>query len=177
MTQRNPIVNWRYGTGYLGLHNLVDPRIAIARQLAWSRPSTNTTDYTVPEPENYNRAIYTITPMELPWVQDQVIYKEPHKPGWITACYLTEEQAAKFDEWAALMDMTYWRHLRPAIPRKQRPMLERGATKAEMSLDERLLTQGYYKNMVIKYFDGDPLYVTNRLGPARASLIDLFNDE
>jgi hypothetical protein len=177
MTQRNSLVNWRYGTGYLGLHNLVDPRIAIARHLQWQRPSTNTTDYTLPEPENYNRAIYTIKPMELPWVQDQIIYKEPHKPGWITACYLTEAEAVKFDQWATMMDMTYWRHLRPAVPRRPRLLLARGATKSELSLDERLLTMGHYKNLVVKYFDGDPQYVQSRLGPVRTDLTNLLNDE
>jgi hypothetical protein len=177
MTHRNPTVNWTYGSNYLELHNLPDPRIIIARHLDWHRPTINITDFTIPEPENYNRAIYTQQPIELTWVKYQVIYKEPYRPGWITACYLDIDESIEFDVWAKQNDMTYWRHLRPSNVRRQRPMLERGATKADLSLDERLLTQGYYKNMVVKYFDGDPQIVKSRLGEARASLADLINDD
>jgi hypothetical protein len=177
MTTRNPIVNWTYSRQYTGLHNLVDPRIAVARHIEWYRPSTNTTNYTIPEPENYNRAVFSSKPIEFTWAKYQVIYKDQSRNGWITACWLTAEECAKFDLWAADNDMTYWRHLRWGQPRKPKPMLERGSTKAEISLDERLLTMGYYKNFVVKYFNDSPHIVKNRLGEARANLADLLNDE
>jgi hypothetical protein len=173
----NNMVRWYYGANFKGLRNLIDPRIHISRHISWHRSSTDYTDYTLPEPENYNRAIYTPRPQELSWVKDQVILKDPYKEGWITVVYLPPEEINNFDAWCVMMDMTYWRHNRPGTMRKPRPMLSRGASKTELSLDERLLTMGYYKNMVVKYFDGDPQYVRSRLGEARADLINLFNDE
>jgi len=177
MNKKNPIVNWTYSKQHQGLHNLIDPRTAIARQLNWQRSTSNITDYTLPEPENYNRAVYSPQPIEFTWVKFQVIYKDQYRNAWVTACHLTAEECIRFDAWAQDNDMTYWRHHKPRALRQPRPMLERGSTKAEISLDERLLTMGYYKNFVVKYFNDSPHVVKNRLGEARACLTDLFNDE
>jgi hypothetical protein len=177
MITKNPMVNWTYSKSHQGFHNLIDPRTAIARQLNWQRSTSNITEYTLPEPENYNRAVYSPCPIEFTWVKFQVIYKDTYRNAWITACHLTAAECLKFDAWAQANDMTYWRHHKPRSLRHRKLLLERGATKAEISLDERLLTMGYYKNMVVKYFDGDAHIVKSRLGEARACLADLFNDE
>jgi hypothetical protein len=173
----NHFVKWIYSSQHIGPRNLIDPRLLVARHIDWHKSSTGITEYSIPEPENYNRAVWSIKPMEFTWLQDQVIYRDTYRSGWITLCYLPQDQIEKFDEWAVLMDMTYWRHLKSPALRIQRPMLERGAGVSNMSLDERLLTMGHYKNLVVKYFDGDANYVRGRLGEARANLKDLLKDE
>lgn len=173
----NHIVKWIYSSNYTGPQTLIDPRIPVARHLAWTKSSTPYTEYSIPEPENYNRAIFTTKPIELTWIRDQVIYKDAYRNGWITLCFLPESQVKKFDDWVLLMDMTYWRHIKPGNIKIHKPMLQRGASVNDMSLDERLLTMGHYKNLVVKYFDGDPQYVRSRLGEARANLTDLIKDD
>jgi hypothetical protein len=173
----NHFVKWVYGSQHQGPRNLIDPRIPIARHIDWHKSSTAYTEFSIPEPENYNRAIWSLKPMEFVWVQDQVIYYDAYRAGWITVCYLPDDQIAKFDEWVVLMDMTYWRHLKSPVLKMAKPMLMQGATSVNMSLDERLLTLGYYKDFIVKYFDGDALYVKSRLGEARANLKDLLKDE
>jgi hypothetical protein len=175
--KKNPIINWTYSKGYDGNENLLDPRSLIARQISWQRPSGNITDFTVPEPENYNRAVYTPQPVEFDWIKYQVIYKYMNRNAWITACYLTAEECVKFDAWAQANDITYWRHHKARPFRESRPLLYRGATKAEISLDERLLTMGYYENFVVKYFSDNAQLVHSRLGTPRECLPDLLNDE
>lgn len=173
---RNPFINWTYHSSWPYRQDLVDPRIPLVRHLAWSRSGTGFTSYSIPEPDNYNRAVITPRPWEFKDIQNQVIYR--HSTGyWVTLLFLLGDEIAAWDKIAKTSAWTYWRHTKPAVVKIRRQMLEQGATRAEMSLDERLLTMGYYKNFVIKYFDGDSTIVKSRLGEARANLTDLIRDE
>ena len=174
---QNGMIKWVYGENYHGPRNLLDPRIAIAQHLNWHKSTIAYTEFTLPEPDNYNRAIYTEQPMDFSWIENQVIYKNPHGPGWFSVFYIPSDQLQEYDHYMTLMDYTRWLHYRPSGFKIYKPMLMRGATKADMGPNERLLTMGYYKKFIVKYLDGDTTIVKSRLGEARANLADFVKDD
>ena len=98
----------------------VDPRIIIARQIGWQKVSGDTA-FSIPEPENYNRAVITDKPVECLAINDQVIYRDLNKNAWITVLYVPEEQQDEYDLWLAkLKPQAYWQHTKPPKIKKQR---------------------------------------------------------
>lgn len=119
MAKHQPMF-WSY-LGQKPKRDYVDPRIAIARQIAWQK-LPGETSYTVPEPDNYNRAVITDKPVECLSIEDQVIYKSFN--GWITVLYVPEEQHDVYDSWLAeLKPKAYWQHTKPPKLKKQRSIL------------------------------------------------------
>lgn len=88
----------------------IDPRIAIAKHIGWQKLPGRETYYSVPEPDNYNRAIITQHPIECTFVEDQVIYKN-HKDNWITVMMIADEQQGEYDAWLNRLDvLAFWQH-------------------------------------------------------------------
>jgi hypothetical protein len=92
----------------------IDPRILIARQIGWQKLAGNETPFSVPEPDNYNRAVLTDKPVECRAVENQVIYKDANKQGWVTVLYVTEDELQAYNRWLATVNpRAHWQHTRP----------------------------------------------------------------
>ena len=101
---------WTYD-GYRPKREYTDPRLPIARQIGWQKLFGSETEYCVPEPDNYNRAVLTEKPVECPFIEDQVIYKDLTKNLWATVLYVPEEQLGEYDAWLLRTNYkAYWQH-------------------------------------------------------------------
>ena len=168
-------VYWTYSYEFSGKKDFIDPRIAIARQIGWKKGNCELTDYPTPEPDNYNRAVFTTKLWECPLVEDQVVYYDQSKQGWITVMYVPEEDTVEVDRWIQhLPTIAVWRHLKPSKIRPQRSLLwtRHNISDTNQTDNERLYTMGYFDELKVKYFSDDTAYVDSLLGEARAILKD-----
>ena len=118
MAKHQPMF-WSY-LGQKPKRDYIDPRIPIARQIGWQK-FAGETPYTIPEPDNYNRAVVSDKPVECVFVEDQVIYKDTSRGLWITVLLVPEEQHDDYDSWLAkLKPQAYWQHTKPPKLKKQR---------------------------------------------------------
>ena len=107
---RNKLIHWTYNT-HRPKRDYIDPRLLVARHIGWTKIAGSETIFSVPEPDNYNRAILTQRPVECVFIEDQVIYKDLNKNMWITLMYVTEEQLGEYNAWLnRLQPDAYWQH-------------------------------------------------------------------
>jgi len=112
-------MSWVY-VGDTPRREYIDPRLPVARQIGWSKLPGDT-PWTVPEPDNYNRAIVTDKPVECRFVEDQVIYKNTIKNYWITLMLVPDEKLAEYDLWLARTKLrAFWQHTKPPKLKQQR---------------------------------------------------------
>lgn len=124
---------------------LIDPRIAISRHIGWTRPLSNITDYSLPEPDNYNFAVLNPRPCECPLIKDQVFYLDKKSKNWWTVYYVPEDQREEFLTWARPLTFEVcWTPQRCSSIRHPRTLLWTRGTTAEQTTNERLYTMGYY---------------------------------
>lgn len=89
----------------------IDPRLPISRQIGWQRTAGDVTHYSVPEPDNYNRAIFSSKPVECPAIKDQVIYYDETRRGWFNVACVNEQELEAYNKWLETIDFTaYWQH-------------------------------------------------------------------
>jgi hypothetical protein len=168
-------VYWTYSYGFNGKKDFIDPRIPIARHIGWKKSTSEFADYPTPEPDNYNRAVFTTKLWECPLVEDQVVYYDQNKQGWMIVLYVPQEDIVEVDRWIYhLPTIAVWRHLKPPKIKPQRSLLwTRGNISDTNQTDnERLYTMGYFDELKVKYFSDDAAYVDSLLGEARAILKD-----
>jgi len=173
-------VYWTYHNEYSGTKDFIDPRIPLVRHTGWKKTASEFTEYPLPEPDNYNRAMVTNTPVECLLIEDQVIYFDQHRSHWITLMYVPEEQINDVDIWIKCCNKSaVWCHLKPPAVKKQRALLwtRDNISDTNMTDNERLYTLGYYDELKIKYFNDDTEYVDSLLGNARAILNDPIPEE
>jgi len=121
MAKHQPMF-WSY-LGPKPRRDYIDPRIPVARQVGWQKLAGET-PYSIPEPDNYNRAVLTDHPVECLAVEDQVIYKDISKNGWITVLYVPEEQHDEYDQWLTTINLrAYWQHTKPPKLKNRRSIL------------------------------------------------------
>jgi hypothetical protein len=119
---RHQHINWTYSAGK-PKREYIDPRIAISRQIGWHRSGIETS-FSVPEPDNYNRAVITKHPVECVGIEDQVIYLDRNKNHWVTVLYVPEDQQAEYDSWLSrLKPVAHWQHTKAPKLRKPRSIL------------------------------------------------------
>lgn len=150
-----------------------DPRVALGQYLKWQRSPTNDTEYSVPEPDNYNFGIRYKNIADCTFLPDQVFYFDIVSNQWWTLYYVTDQHRAKFTEWFNLQDYTVKWHHPKAQPARQRKPLLQPKKNGEMTENERLYTMGYYAKFHSKYFSEDDTMLLERMGSARAELNDL----
>ncbi len=115
----NRAIHWFYN-GLAPRRDYIDPRIQVAKQIGWNKLPGDT-PYTVPEPDNYNRAVVTDKPVECLAIEDQVIYKDQSKNAWVTLMYVPDEQLSEYDLWLKLQTVrAHWQHTRAPKLKKQR---------------------------------------------------------
>ena len=83
---------WSFNPEYQGRRDFIDPRVVLARYLGWKKTFAEYTEYSIPEPDNYNRAVFQSQPTECPLIEDQVIFYDNLRQGWITLMYVPQEQ-------------------------------------------------------------------------------------
>jgi len=164
---------WTYNPEYTNTKELYDPRMAVARYLGWKKLHTTETEYRTPEPDNYNRAVYTTQAVECKLIEDQVIFYDKVGQGWITLMYVPEDKITSVDQWIIdCKPQAYWNHFKAPKIKPRRGMLwVRGNINEHNQTDnERLYTMGYFDKLKVKYFSDDTTYVDSLLGEARALL-------
>jgi hypothetical protein len=120
---KHKYISWTY-TGQRPTRKYHDPRLPIARQIGWTKLFGTETSFTLPEPDNYNRAVITLKPVECPFIEDQVIYKDFNKNAWATVLYVPEQQQAEFELWLSRTDIqAHWRHTNAPEFRRPRSIL------------------------------------------------------
>ena len=155
------------------MKNFIDPRIAIAHHINWRR-NYSETEFSLPEPDNYNFATMSARPLYCDFIGNQVWYRDKIKLCWVSVFLVAINITDDFKTWLKQQPWTsYWRTGKPLPLRTRRPMLWNRRTATELTLEERLYLSGYYKNFIAKYFaDGHAEFVYRRLGEPRGRLID-----
>jgi len=160
---------------YRGNQNRIDPRVAIARHLEWSK---NTgyglpTPWRVPEPDNYNHAIRTTHPVACDFIKDAVFYRDLTTNKWWNVFYVPTAQDTDFRAWVEQQDLDiYWFHTKAPAIREERRRLYNAAN-GEINTDERLFQMGYYADLSSKYFSDDDKKLLELMGPVRNRVLGL----
>lgn len=114
---------WTY-SGLNPKRDYIDPRIAVARQIGWQKLPGDETNFTVPEPDNYNHCIIMDKPTECKFIESQVVYKDKNK--WFTLMLVPDELISEYNQWLLTINPeAYWQHTRPPKLKSQRksPMI------------------------------------------------------
>jgi len=129
-----------------------DPRIAIAKQLAWTKPITNETDYSLPEPDHYNYAGLSNKIWDCPVIQAQVFYWDKKLSAWWSVYYVPEELNDVFLDWGEHIPFDFcWTPFRSSRMRHRRTLLKTRSCAVEQTIHERLYTMGYYDKLQTTY--------------------------
>lgn len=172
--------SWNYTKYFKPDKDLIDPRLAIARHIAWHRGTTPDTDRSVPEPDNFNRAIFANKPYDCDFIEDQVFYFDKSRNNWFSVYYVPDEQVDEFNLWIDKLEPNaFWQHLNAPKIRLQRSLLWTRDNKSQKTLtdNERLHTLGYYEDLKVKYFSDDATYVDSLLGESRDLLKNFVPEE
>jgi hypothetical protein len=156
---------------------LPDPRVAIARHIGWTKTTSAFTEYTTPEPNNYNRSVCDVKYRICNFIEDQVYYFDAHRQLWFTVYYVPEQQITEFDIWMdALSVQARWRPSLCSKLRPQRRLLWAKASTSDHTLtdNERLFTLGYYDELRSQHFTTDDSFLNSALGQRR-SVLDNFD--
>jgi len=164
---------------------LPDPRIEIAKQMAWIVPTNlKNTPWMGVEPDNYNFAVFDDRPHDLKFIMHQCFYKLDRPflrrriQGWVSM-YVAEErlQTILFNrEVLKIQPRAVWRYPTAKLIREKRPLLEREPVYSNRAQDnftaeERLYQLGYYEKLKNKYFDGDEKFI-KVVGTPRACVLN-----
>lgn len=153
-----------------------DPRLPISQHLLWQKSSQAITEYTTPEPSNYNRALIADQPIECKFIQDQVFYRDLKTNKWFTVYYVPPAQITEFDLWIIEQDFLFrWYHPQPPEIKIHRKLLH-SRHNGELTANERLFGMGYYAKLTSKYFSDNDTMLLERLGPARAEAYKVFDE-
>ena len=152
---------------------LPDPRVAIARHIGWTKSASLLTEYSTPEPNNYNRSVCDIRSRPCNFIEDQVYYFDATRRLWFTVYYVPPELFAEFDTWmTSLPVQARWR---PSLSNKLRPqrrlLWAKGSSgPGTLTDNERLFTLGYYDELRSRHFTLDDSYLNSALGKPRRLL-------
>ncbi len=159
--------------GYRPPVPLIDPRIAVARHIEWVRPSGPDTEWSVPEPDAYNRAILDAKPHFCEFISEQIWYHDQYRQGWIGLYYVDDNDSAKFDAWLSdILPKAIWRG-RGVKLRQRRGLIWNRRGAITLNANERLYTQGYY-DFLAKYFSKGDIRLRLPVGEVRPELTDLL---
>ena len=157
--------------------DIPDPRVAISQHIGWVRSTTLDTDYTTPEPDNYNFAILADHAIDCKFVKDQVFYLDRKGMGWWSVYYVPDNDVDLFTIWMKQQRFKmYWSNNRSPKVRPRRRMLYSNNRTVELTLNERLYAMGYFKDFSVKYLGDDDAMLLERLGPARAEVYKDYSD-
>ena len=155
-----------------------DPRFPIARYMSWTRPNGTQTEYSIPEPDNFNRAVMALRRLTCPFIEDHIFYYDTLRSSWWTVYYVPPSRLQEFDLWVDQQEyIIRWYHSKPAAVRTRKSLLYNRVNSYEITDNERLYTMGYYNKLAEKYFKEDDRPLLDRLGSVRKELLDFRTDE
>lgn len=148
---------WKFTEGYEPKHQFIDPRLAVVKHTEWTAQAKDgKTMHSLPEPDNYNFAIFTLLPHDIHDVKYQCWYRDKRRGGWFNLYVIqTVEEANAIhrwlqnNTWLAYWDWSISPKLRTKMPRIEndnRRMFRK--IKSEYTFDELLYVQGYYDKLV-----------------------------
>lgn len=153
---------WKFSEGYEPNTQFIDPRLAVVKHTGWQAQTKNgKTSNSLPEPDNYNFAIFTAQPHDILDVKYQCWYRDRKRGGWFNLYVIQNvEQANAIHKWLQNNTwMAYWewavspkiRTKMPKIESDNKRMFRR--VKTEYTFDEVLYVQGYYDKLLEKGAD------------------------
>jgi len=144
-----------------------DPRIAIARHIGWSKSLSTVTDYSLPEPDHFNYAVFNKQPIECPSIHCQVFYQDQRQQGWWSVYFVPAELEDNFIAWAHPIDFEIcWAPMRPTKMRERRTLLSTKRQDSDMTLPELLYTNGYYSELQTTF----NIDISQQLGTPRSKI-------
>jgi hypothetical protein len=159
--------------GQIPLPAYRDPRTPIAFHIGWIKTYAKDIIFSLPEPDNYNRAVCCLRPVECKFINDQVFYRDLTTNLWWTVLYVPEDQINQFDAWVLQQNyLLSWSVQRATRIREQQGLLY-ARKNSDITVNERLFQMGYYAKLRDKYFALNDKMLLERLGPARAEVIGL----
>ncbi len=165
-------IMWQYNEAFLGVKNLVDPRIPIAKHLNWT-PSVNTL-WSQPEPDNFNASLFSSVPLEYPNAKHQVFYKDNVRNGWFSVYYIKPTLTLDWHEWFTTQPYwAKWYSTKHGAFRNKLTLLGNKPYRQtrDLSENERLYQMKYYEELKYKCVDSSIIDV--RVGTPREGLVDL----
>lgn len=152
----------------------LDPRTALARHIGW-HALTNTasySDFTYPEPINYNYAVRAQRLIHCDFVRNSVFYRDLTENKW-WSLYVVEKSAIRqFFDWVKLQPIDiFWFNRTPPQPRRVKRILY-NTKPADINGNERLFQMGYYSKLQSKYFSEDDKKLLELLGPVRDRVLE-----
>ena len=149
-------------------HLPADPRFPIARHIGWTRSNLPETEFTIPEPDAYNRAVLAERPLECNFIKNSIFYRDETTTNWWTVYLVPKEQELEFEVWIREQPYKiFWWHPKPAAIRRRKSMLCQRKNLAELTAEERLYTMGYYAKLSQQHFSDNDNILLERLGPVR----------
>ena len=103
-----------------------DPRVAIAEHIGWTKPTiTRATEWAGLEPDNYNFAVLTTRPMDIPFLDESVIYKSTRNQ-WYTIFRVDAEEERDVINYLADKDyLAVWRNGRATAIRAKLVLIDK----------------------------------------------------
>lgn len=156
------------------VRGLTDPRPEIAKHIGWEKKQGPNTEWSVPEPDNYNRAVYADRILICEHIQDQVTYKCKDTGGWWTVLHVPKNRNAIFEAWLTKQPwLVRWNYEYAPAVRNMKKILTPDNIRSDITLPERLFAMGYYAKLHDKYFsEGTDDWLLSRMGPIRDCVLN-----
>lgn len=162
--------NWNFKPGYQGERIEFDPRVPVARHIGWRRPSQfgQPTTWSLPEPDNYNTAIYDKRIHEFPFIEEMVAYR--HLDGWISI-YLCNYSVRM--DWIrqVIREIKPWATWYGKGVAMRKPItcltVDNRINRADFTDEERFNELGFWDTLKMK--TDDPRIIDSRIGEYTAS--------
>ena len=146
-----------------------DPRVAVARHIAWTKPIGPETDYSLPEPDHYNYGGLSKEPVDCPVITNQIFYQDRISNNWWSLYYVPEQLNDEFLVWGEHIPFEIcWTPNRSTRMRSRRTLLAPQGKSLELTINERLHTMGYYNNLQTEF----NIDITKNLGTMRQVQLD-----
>lgn len=162
---------WVYAESYSGERNLSDCRLPLAGHIGWTSGwGSDVTNWQLPEPDNFNLAVFARQPLDCPFVQNQVFYYDKRLKGWISmVSEFDKQKITDYIAWAQRQPIiAYWHYLRVHQLRTRKKLLEedyRKEVSPHLTMNERLFQLNYYDKL--KYKCDNEFIVERRIGKPR----------
>ena len=127
-----------------------DPRLLLARHISWLRPYSTDTEFSTPEPDNYNYAVLNSQIEECPFIKNHVFIRDQKTKYWWTIYHVLEDQEQAFLAWAEPKNfISCFTPHRCSKLRQRRQFLWARANNSDsvISENEHLYITGYYDNL------------------------------
>jgi hypothetical protein len=164
---------WCMSPGERFAQPLPDPRIAVVSHIDWV--PNKYSNWSRPEPDNYNRAIFDNKAIYIEGIRNQCWYRDHRRGGWFSLYYVKGDEAEVFVDYIkANRVRAFWNYksvaVRSIIPRIDLESKRNYGKIMNLTVDERLYDLGFYNMLLDKGLD--PEYLQKIVGTRRDIKID-----